>query len=113
MAFFAPDLVRSGTEILVLSALTEGPLYGYVILKRLKEGSDGRLRLSAGTLYPILHKLEVAGAVRATWQEGTTRKRKYYELTAKGRRLLRRKADEWRDFAGMVDRVTRPALEGL
>ena len=110
MGFFDPDLVRSGTDILVLSVLAEGPQYGYVILKKLHERSDGRLKISAGTLYPILHKLELAGAVRSSWQEGTTRKRKYYHLTAKGERMLHRKASEWRAFAAMLERLIRPAL---
>ena len=113
MSGFDPDLVRSSTETLVLSTLADGSKYGYQILALLRERSGGRLALAAGTLYPILHKLEQKGAVAARWQEGVTRKRKYYALTPKGRRMLRRQAGEWRDFAGLVEKLLRPALEAL
>jgi PadR family transcriptional regulator PadR len=113
MPGFDPDLVRSSTETVILGVLAEGAKYGYEILALLRDRSEGRLALSAGTLYPILHKLEQQGAVSAQWREGTTRKRKYYALTNKGRRILRRRAGEWREFAGLVERFLRPALQTL
>lgn len=113
MAGFHPHLVRSSTETLVLSVLADGAKYGYQILALLRQRSGGRLTLAAGTLYPVLHKLERRGAVAARWQEGVTRKRKYYTLTAKGQRMLRRQAREWEDFAGLVEQLLRPALLSL
>lgn len=113
MAGFDPDLIRSSTETLVLGVLADGAKYGYQILALLRERSAGRLDLAAGTLYPILHKLERNGAVAASWREGLTRKRKYYALTAKGQRMLKRRAREWQDFAGLIERLLRPALRSL
>ncbi len=113
MGHFDADLVRSSTETLVLSVLADEPKYGYSILKSLRERSAGSLKLSAGTLYPILHKLELQGAVRSYWKTGTTRQRKYYALRAKGRQTLQDKAQEWRRFAGLVERILRPALAAI
>jgi DNA-binding PadR family transcriptional regulator len=113
MKTFNPDLIRSSTEMMVLAALTEDPKYGYQILQTLRSESAGAMGLSAGTLYPILHRLEVAGAVRSFWREGSTRRRKYYSLTAKGKRRLRDKADQWQRFSAVVNRLLQPALESL
>ena len=113
MQSFDADLIRSSTQTMVLAALTDQPRYGYEILQTLRSRSGGQVGLSAGTLYPILHRLEVEGAVAATWKDGTTRRRKYYALTAKGRRMLREKADEWQRFSAVVNRLLKPALASL
>jgi len=110
---FHADLIRSSTDVLVLATLVGQARYGYEILQTLRRQSKGQVGLSAGSLYPILHRLEVEGAVRGSWREGTTRRRRYYALTARGRRLLRDKAAEWERFSGLVDRLLKPALGSL
>ena len=113
MKSFDADLIRSSTDTIVLAALADEPRYGYQILLALRFRSDGAMALSAGTLYPILHRLEVDGAVRGVWKDGTTRQRKYYALTPKGKRLLRAKAQQWRRFSAVVESLLKPALAAL
>lgn len=105
---FGRDLMRGSLDLMVLSVLTEGPLYGYLIQKKLREASGNMVRIQAGTLYPILHRLEVAGAIQARWDDSTGRDRKWYELTDKGRRLLTQQASEWHQYVECIRRL----LEG-
>lgn len=90
---------------MILSVLTEGPLYGYLIQKKLRDSSGNMVRMQAGTLYPILHRLEVAGAIFARWDSSTGRDRKWYELTDKGKRLLNEQAAEWHQYADCIRRL--------
>ncbi|MHC4066368.1 MAG: PadR family transcriptional regulator [Planctomycetota bacterium] len=113
MKSFDADLIRSSSDTMVLAALADEPRYGYQLLQALRAHSDGLVGLSAGTLYPILHRLEVEGAVRGSWKQGTTRRRKYYSLTPKGKRLLRDKAEQWQRFSTLVDSLLKPALAAL
>jgi PadR family transcriptional regulator PadR len=82
---FQRDLVRGSLDLMVLSVLAGGKKYGYLIQKEVREASGARVELPAGTLYPLLHKLEDQRLVRSTWDESTGRSRKWYELTAAGR----------------------------
>ena len=107
------DLMRGSLDLMVLSVLADGPRYGYLIQKRLREASGNLVRVQAGTLYPLLHKLEVAGAISSRWDKSTGRDRKWYELTLKGRRRLHHQASEWNRYVECLKRVLQPALEGL
>ncbi len=99
----AQDLIRSSADLLVLSVLADGALYGYAITKRVAAQSDEQIRLTPGVLYPLLHRMEKQGLLRANWDEVRAeregdggdysiesggRKRKWYRLSAKGRRRL-------------------------
>ncbi|MBU0639204.1 MAG: PadR family transcriptional regulator [Planctomycetes bacterium] len=99
---FGRDLLRGSLELMVLSDLNGSSRYGYQILSCLRGRSDGRIDLKAGTLYPILHKLERGGCVRSWWDDSTGRDRKWYALTDKGRRRLERDTCEWLDYAACV-----------
>lgn len=110
---FGPDLLRGSLDLLILSELGRGQQYGYQILTALRERSGGRIDLKAGTLYPVLHRLEHEGSVKSHWEDSTGRERKWYALTAAGRARLARDAREWLDFAACVRRVIRPALGSL
>lgn len=107
---FGRDLMRGSLDLMVLSALSEGPLYGYLIQKRLREASGNLVRLQAGTLYPLLHKLEAAGAIISRWDTTSGRDRKWYELTDRGRRRLQHQAAEWHRYVDCIRRVLEPAL---
>ena len=110
MTGFDPDLVRGNIAPMVLAILDrDGEAYGYSIAKALAEASGGRLKPGQGTLYPALHDLEEAGHVSARWAEAGGRRRKYYRLTAKGRRALADRRAEWKAFAGFVGTVLKPA----
>lgn len=104
---FARDLLRGSLELMVLSELSSGNAYGYQILTALRRRSAGRVDLKAGTLYPILHKLERAGCVRSWWEGTGGRDRKWYALTDKGRAQLQRDAREWLDYAACVRGMLR------
>jgi PadR family transcriptional regulator PadR len=107
---FARDLLRGSLELMVLSELSSCEKYGYQILSSLRQRSDGRVDLKAGTLYPILHKLERSGAVESRWDGSTARERKWYALTDKGRSRLTQDAHEWADYAACVRAILRPIL---
>ncbi len=90
------DLVAASATSLVLAILSEGESYGYAIIKRVGELTDGELQWTDGMLYPILHRLERNGSIAATWGTSQTgRKRKYYRLTDQGRRELAQHQREW------------------
>ncbi|GAB3618586.1 helix-turn-helix transcriptional regulator [Okibacterium endophyticum] len=90
------DLVAAMATPLVLAILLEGTSYGYAILKRVRELSGGDLEWTDGMLYPLLHRLERLGSIRAEWgvsPEG--RRRRYYEITDAGRAQLADQRRQW------------------
>ncbi|GAA0673402.1 MAG: helix-turn-helix transcriptional regulator [Clostridium cadaveris] len=100
------SLITGSTTMLVLSLLKDGDKYGYEMIKELEKKSDETFSLKEGTLYPILHGLEVDGMVESYSKESEMgRKRKYYRLTKKGLRLLEEKKEEWNLFASKVNKV--------
>lgn len=89
---------------LVLALLETGPLYGYQIVQRARR--KGRLQWEEGTLYPLLHRLERDGLLRAEWKKGPSGKdRKYYALTRRGRATLARDRVEWKERLRAVSRI--------
>ena len=111
---FESTLMRGSLDLMVLSVLADEPLYGYAIQKNVKLASAGKADLAAGTLYPLLHRLESDKLVRSKWDDTTGRKRKWYELTAKGRKRLQVRAGQWQQYAqcmqAMVERFVSPEL---
>lgn len=90
------DLIAASSRPLVLSVLANGESYGYAILKRVRDLSGGDLDWSEGMLYPVLHRLEREGLVTSAWRTGESgRRRKYYSLSAKGRRQLQDERASW------------------
>ena len=82
-----PNLSKHVNELLILARLRAGPAHGYEIALAVERDSGGAFALQHGTLYPILHRLEKERLIRGSW-EGEGRKRKTYELTARGRDYL-------------------------
>jgi len=100
------DLVAAAAAPLVLGILAEGETYGYAILKRVAELSDGRMTWTDGMLYPLLHRLERLGYVEASWVSAPTgRKRKVYTITADGRAELAERRTQWEVVSAALDRV--------
>ncbi len=100
------DLLKGTTSTLVLAALSKEELYGYRIIQLIKEASDDALSLGEGSVYPILHALEGKELVKSRWQvQEVGPARKYYALTAKGRKELEGAAKTWRSYTGAVDGV--------
>ena len=99
----AKDLVAASAAPLVLAILGGGESYGYAIIQRVRELSDGRVEWTDGMLYPVLHRLEAQGAITARWRVAPTgRRRKYYALKAVGRRVLAEHREQWVLVNGML-----------
>lgn len=91
------DLVAASATPLVLAILSEGESYGYAILKRVAELSHQELRWTDGMLYPVLHRLERNGCVKASWGTSESgRRRKYYRITDRGADELGEQRRQWR-----------------
>ena len=90
------EFLTGTVGVLILSLLAERDMYGYEILQEAERRSARAFRLKEGTLYPALHQMERAGWLRAKWRDGPTgRARKYYSLTARGRRRADSKRRQW------------------
>lgn len=102
------ELMKGSTSILILTLLNKEDMYGYQISSKLKELSDNVFELKEGTLYPMLHGLENDGAIRSYWVDGETgKRRKYYQITKDGKKLLKSKRDEWDIYANAVNNVLK------
>ncbi|MBN1478861.1 PadR family transcriptional regulator [candidate division KSB1 bacterium] len=94
-----PSLTKNCNEALILAILEGGKKHGYQLALEIEQKSDGMFKFNHGTLYPILHKLEKEKLIKGTWkQEGPKRQRKYYALTAAGRKYLTAQLTQWQDF---------------
>jgi PadR family transcriptional regulator PadR len=92
----AKDLVAASATPMVLGILAEQESYGYAILRRINELSDGELDWTEGLLYPLLHRLERLGHVESSWQSVTgERRRKYYRITDTGLVELAEQRRQW------------------
>jgi len=90
------DLVAASAVPLVLAILANGDSYGYAIIRRVGELSDGHLQWTDGMLYPVLHRLERLGYVEARWASAESgRRRRYYRLTKEGRAHLQTQKRQW------------------
>ena len=93
------NLAKACNEALILACLERGPRHGYQIALDIEERGGPTFRFNHGTLYPILHKLEQEGLIKGTWSsEASTRRRKSYQLTARGRRYATEQRVAWRVF---------------
>ena len=99
------ELLKGSTPLLVLSAISTEDMYGYDITKKIRMISEDVFNLNEGTLYPILHALEKEKQVESYWREVDGRKRKYYHITKKGKKLLEEKTEEWKVYSKSVDKV--------
>lgn len=97
MPVLSKEIVAASSRPLLLSLLNEGESYGYELIKRLRELSNGEMEWTEGTLYPVLYRLEREEWVQASWHEAESgRQRKYYKLTAAGRRALLEEKSQWK-----------------
>jgi PadR family transcriptional regulator, regulatory protein PadR len=102
------DLVQGTLDLLLLKILATEPLHGWGVGQRLKQASSDELQVSEGSLYPALHKLEMAGLITAEWKTSDLgRRAKVYSLAPAGRRRLERETDEWRRLSTAISRVLR------
>jgi PadR family transcriptional regulator PadR len=100
------DLVAASAVPLVLSILREGDTYGYAIIRRVAELSEGRLLWTEGMLYPVLHRLEAQGFVASVWRDAESgRRRKYYRIRREGLAHLEAQRDQWDAVLGALRRT--------
>jgi len=97
------DLLQGTLDMLILKAVSLGPLHGYGILLRIQQISKDRLEIQQGSLYPALYRLEHVGWIASEWGESENkRKAKYYRLTAAGKRRLLAEAQNWNRMADVI-----------
>ncbi len=90
------DLVGASAIPLILSLLEDGESYGYAIIERVRDLSEGKIEWTDGMLYPVLHRLEGQGLIKSRWGESDVgRKRKYYVLCSAGRKELANQKAQW------------------
>lgn len=100
------ELLQGTFDVLVLRALSWGPMHGYAVARFIRQGSDGSFRVLDGALYTALHRMEERGWVESEWGTSEKGKRaKFYRLTAAGRRALRTETESWNDYVAAVARV--------
>ncbi len=98
------ELRRGVVVLAVLSALSE-ELYGYALRQRL---DDGGLEISAGTLYPLLRRLESQGFLESEWRVSNNRPRRYYRISSAGRSALKTLAEDWRALVKATEALLPP-----
>jgi transcriptional regulator len=102
----APTLLQGTLDLLILHALSRGPLHGYAIAQTIHLLSDEVLKVEEGSLYPALYRLELDGAISAEWGvSDNNRKAKYYEITRRGRKLIAEQQGTWDRLSAAVNRV--------
>ena len=97
--------LRGVVEPLLLFIIGELPIHGYELARELERRSEGYFHLKASTLYSALRRLESRGLVSSSWQLVSKQRRRYYELTEKGRQILAEELAQWQKFLGATDRV--------
>ena len=94
-------------DSMLLAILAERPLHGYGVIEALRRESGGAFDLPSGTIYPALHRLELAGLIEGTWSPAEGRRRRTYSVTKRGHRELDIAREAWRSFASAVGGVLK------
>jgi PadR family transcriptional regulator PadR len=100
------EFLKGSISLLLLNLLSRGEMYGYEILQEASRRSANTFAFKEGTLYPALHQLEKRGEIRAEWRTADNgRERKYYSLTAKGRKTAGEYEKQWQHLTGAIAAV--------
>lgn len=98
---------KGSAELLILSLVETRPRHGYEISKLIEQRSEGHVRFHVASLYPLLYRLEKRGWVQGRWVEKSgQRRRRYYRLTADGRKVLASQRRGWQAFVHAINRIT-------
>ena len=107
-------LLPGTLDLLILKAVSLGPLHGYGVLLRIGQMSGGALEIEQGALYPALYRLEGQGLLGAEWGiSDNNRKAKYYQLTTAGRKRLREETAGWQRLAAVMATALKATLEEI
>src|SRR5215471_7183520 len=104
---FDRELKKGSAELLILSLIEHRPRHGYEISKLIEQRSDGVLKFNVASFYPLLYRLEKRGFISGRWVEKAgQRRRRYYQLTAEGKKVLKDQRSCWADFVHAMNRIT-------
>ncbi len=107
------DLIQGTLDMLILKAVSLGPLHGYGILLRIQQISRDRLEIQQGSMHPALYRLEHQGWIRSEWGESENRRKaKYYHLTA-GNKQLHAETEKWNRMADIIGGILGTVPEEL
>ena len=102
------DLKKGSAELMVLAAIEDGPRHGYDIAREIDSRSSGVLRFHVASLYPMLYRMERRGWIDGKWIEKSgQRRRRYYRLTAQGKKVLAEQRTNWQELLAALQRVAR------
>jgi len=108
------ELLQGTLDMLILKAVSLGPLHGYGVLLRIQQISKDRLEIQQGSLYPALYRLEDQGSIASEWGESENkRKAKFYRLTADGRRQLQSEEKKWNQMTEVIAGILETTAEEL
>jgi PadR family transcriptional regulator PadR len=100
------ELLQGTLDLLILKAISLGPLHGYGVLLRIQQVSQEKLQVQQGSLYPALYRLEHQGLISSEWgASDNNRKAKFYKLTAQGRRRLQAELAYWKRLSDAIGLV--------
>ena len=102
------ELLQGTLDMLILKAVSLGPLHGYGVLLRTQQISGEKLVVQQGSLYPALYRLEHKGAIASEWGESENgRRAKYYRLTSEGRQRLGEESEKWNRMAEIIGSIMK------
>jgi PadR family transcriptional regulator PadR len=108
------DLLQGTLDLLILKAVSLGPLHGYGVLLRIQQISGERLEIRQGSLYPALYRLEHQGWIASEWGESDNKRRaKFYRLTAAGRHQLESETERWNRMASLIGNILHTTPEEI
>ena len=108
------ELLQGTLDMLILKAVSLGPLHGYGVLLRIQQISKDRLEIQQGSLYPALYRLEDQGWIASEWGESENkRKAKFYRLTADGKHQLQSEEEKWNRMAEVIGGILAARAEEL
>ena len=97
------EALKGHLDLLLLAILSEGSAHGYAVIESLRMRSGGTFDLPEGTIYPALHRLERQGLLSSHWSEDSARRKRVYQLTAKGQQALVKRQEEWKKFSKAIN----------
>jgi len=110
MAQSKPNLLQGTLVMLILKALSRGPLHGYEIVQRIQQSSEDVLKVEEGSLYPALYRMEEQGWIEAEWGASENNRRaKFYQLTRAGRKQLAVETSNWERLSEAITKVLQTA----
>ncbi len=107
------DVLRGTLDLMILKALSWGPMHGYGVVRWIHRTTEGELDIEDGALYPALHRLERRGWVEAEWGVSENNRRaRYYRLTDRGRSQLKAEVNTWRRYSAAVGKIVAATQAG-